>query len=283
MKYSLLKSVSLILLLMLQTVAFAADEDKWDEYIQRASEATGIEFDFIKAIIKQESGFRDDVGDGTVRSTNADGEYIGAIGAMQIMEETGADLGYSVEQLSDPETNIMAGAEYLKYLSGLSYINGDPLLMAAAYNAGPGAVKKYNGVPPYSETIPYVKNVAQNYANYSGNSINTNSLPAPTIDGGNPGIPITLNYPTVLADISDAIDIFEAYTKVSVFTIQGFFKGLLVFLMMLLVGVQILFFWKDGVSQDDDEVFADTFIFSMRALLQMSILFLLITALMEGT
>lgn len=273
MKYSLLKSVSFILLLMLQSVVFAADEDKWDEYIGQAAAATGVDRDFIKAIIKQESAFRDDIGNGTTLSS------AGAIGAMQVMPATGADLGYSVEDLKDPQTNIMAGAEYLKWLSGLSYIDGDPLLMAAAYNAGPGAVQQYGGVPPYSETVPYVQKVAQNYAGYSGNTINTDSVPAPTIEGGSPGISIDLAYPTVLADISDAIDVFEAYTNTSVSTMQKFFKGLLVFLMMLLAGVQILFFWKEGVSQDDEEVFAGTFIFSMRALLLMSFLFIFITAL----
>ena len=268
-----MKAFIFIILLLAQSSVFAVDEDKWDEYIGLAAAATGMDRDFIKSIIKQESAFRDDIGNGTTLSS------AGAIGAMQIMPATGADLGYSVEELKDPQTNIMAGAEYLKWLSGLSYIDGDPLLMAAAYNAGPGAVQQYGGVPPYSETVPYVQNVAQNYADYSGNTIDTASVPQPSIDGGNPGISIDLPGPSVLADISEAIDSFEAFTNTPVSTIQTFFKGLLVFLMMLLAGVQILFFWKEGISQDDEEVFVGTFFFSMRALLLMSILFLFITAL----
>jgi len=266
-----MKAIIFIILLVAQSSVFAVGEDKWDEYIGQAAAATGMDRDFIKSIIKQESGFRDDVGNGTTLSS------AGAIGAMQIMPATGADLGYSVEDLKDPQTNIMAGAEYLKWLSERSYINGDPLLMAAAYNAGPGAVQQYGGVPPYSETVPYVQNVAQNYANYSGNSIDTSSVPAPTLDGGTPSISIALANPSVLTDISTALQSFEQLTGTSITYINGFFKGLLVFLMMLLVGIQVLFFWKEGVSQHDETVLMGTFLFSMRSLLLMSIFFLLIT------
>ena len=285
MKVSLLKSVAFFLLLVIQTSVFAVDEDKWDEYIQSAADATGLDFYYIKSVVKQESSFRDEVGDGSVVSTNAAGEEIGAIGAMQIMPDTGADLGYTVEQLSDPETNIMAGAEYLLQLSQQSNIDGDLVLMAAGYNAGPGAVQQYGGVPPYAETVNYIQQVAQNYASYTGNVLDTSGLPEVTPGSGSGSgsagsdSSSPLISPTIFADISDAIESFEALTNTSVSTIQSFFKGLLVFLMMLLAGVQILFFWKEGVSQDDEEVFVGTFFFSMRALLLMSFLFVFITAL----
>jgi len=245
MKVSLLKSIAFFLLLVIQTSVFAVDEDKWDEYIQSAADATGLDFHYIKSVVKQESSFRDEVGDGSVVSTNAAGEEIGAIGAMQIMPDTGAELGYTVEQLSDPETNIMAGAEYLLQLSQQSNIDGDLVLMAAGFNAGPGAVEQYEGVPPYSETVDYVQQVAQNYASYTGNILDTSGLPEVTpgsgsgsgsagSDGSSP-----LISPTIFADISDAIESFEALTNTSVSTIQRFFKSLLVFLMMLLAWVYI--------------------------------------------
>ena len=271
-----MKAVIFIVLLMFQSSAFAVDEDKWDSYIQSASAATGIEFDLIKAVIKQESAFRDDIGNGDTLSS------AGAIGAMQIIPTTGADLGYSAEDLKDPEKNIMAGAEYLKWLSGLSYINGDPVLMAAAYNAGPGAVQQYGGVPPYSETVPYVQNVAQNYANYSGTTLNTSSLPSPTVNAGTPSIastPVDFSISPILGADSPAVLKFEQITRTPVSNIKNFFKGTLGFLTLLLGGILILFFWMEGVSQDDESVFAGAFFNSMRALLLMSVFFVFFSAL----
>ena len=93
MNVSLLKSIAFFLLLVIQTSVFAVDEDKWDEYIQSAADATGLDFYYIKSVVIQESSFRDEVGDGSVVSTNAAGEEIGAIGAMQIMPDTGVELG----------------------------------------------------------------------------------------------------------------------------------------------------------------------------------------------
>ena len=278
MKFVFHKSVALFLLLVIQSSVFAVDESIWDEYIQSAADATGLDFHYIKSIVKTESSFREEVGNGSVLSTNAAGETIGAVGAMQIMPATGADLGYTVEQLSDPETNIMAGAQYLLQLSQSSNINGDLLLMAAGYNAGPGAVQQYGGVPPYSETVNYVQQVASSYASYTGVSLDTSGLPTSTTS--NPAIAATPTLsPTTFGDISEALASFEGVTNISVASMNKIFKGMLVFLMMLLAGVQILFFWKEGTSQDDDEVFANTFIFSMRALLLMSIMFVLITKL----
>jgi len=86
----------------------------------------------------------------------------GAIGVMQLMPGTAASLKADP---NDPEQNIEAGARYLRDL--LERYNGDSAKALAAYNAGPGAVDKYNGVPPYRETITYVDRVLKNYAKLS--------------------------------------------------------------------------------------------------------------------
>ena len=83
----------------------------------------------------------------------------GAIGVMQLMPDTAASLKADP---NDPEQNIEAGARYLREL--LERYNGDSVKALAAYNAGPGAVDKYGGMPPYRETITYVDRVLRNYS-----------------------------------------------------------------------------------------------------------------------
>jgi len=79
----------------------------------------------------------------------------GAQGLMQLIPSTARDVGG--RDVFDPEQNIRGGARYLALL--LQNFNGDERLAAAAYNAGPGAVQRYNGVPPYDETRVYVERV----------------------------------------------------------------------------------------------------------------------------
>jgi len=79
----------------------------------------------------------------------------GAQGLMQLMPATATELG--VENALDPSQNILGGAQYIAQL--LKQFNGNIQLATAAYNAGPNAVKKYNGIPPYKETKVYVKRV----------------------------------------------------------------------------------------------------------------------------
>ena len=112
--------------------------------IQQAALKYGVDPSFALAVARQESGFQP----GVVSSA-------GAIGVMQLMPRTAASLG--VSDPYDPSQNVDGGVRLLSQL--LEKYNGDPTLALAAYNAGPGAVDKYGGVPPYAETQNYVQSI----------------------------------------------------------------------------------------------------------------------------
>jgi soluble lytic murein transglycosylase-like protein len=119
-----------------------------NELIDKYSYKNGLDADFVKAVINQESGF----------NPNATSKC-GAMGLMQLMPGTAQGLG--VIDAYDPEQNIDGGTKYLKGL--MDRFNNNKSLALAAYNAGPNAVKKYGGIPPYQETQNYVKNVLSKY------------------------------------------------------------------------------------------------------------------------
>ena len=109
--------------------------------IQRAAQENGLDPEQLRALIGIESG-----GDPNAISPK------GAMGMMQLMPGTAREMG--VTDPNDPEQNVMGGAKYFRQQVDRF---GDPELAAAAYNAGPGAVQKYGGVPPYRETQDYVR------------------------------------------------------------------------------------------------------------------------------
>jgi soluble lytic murein transglycosylase-like protein len=112
-----------------------------------AADKYGLPRKLVHSVIKAESGFQ----------TKAVSPK-GAIGLMQLMPGTSAELGVDP---NDPVQNVDAGARYLRDL--LLKYDGKLWHALAAYNAGPGAVEKYKGVPPYRETIDYVKRIDTDY------------------------------------------------------------------------------------------------------------------------
>lgn len=126
------------------------NQDLIDKHISNAAYLFGIESSLIRAVIRQESGFN-------IQAKSRKG----AIGLMQLMPNT-AKI-YKVSDIYDPKQNIYAGTKHLRYL--LRKYN-DTQLALAAYNAGEGAVKQFDGIPPYPETQNYVVKVMAYYEQY---------------------------------------------------------------------------------------------------------------------
>jgi len=120
------------------------DETPYGEIIDSVSEAQGINPMLVRALIQVESKFRP-----TARSRK------GAMGLMQLMPSTARE--YNVRNPFEPKANIEAGIKHLKSL--IDRFGSSLELALAAYNAGPGAVEKFNGIPPYRETRNYVSRI----------------------------------------------------------------------------------------------------------------------------
>ncbi|GAC1348139.1 MAG: hypothetical protein NVSMB23_28620 [Myxococcales bacterium] len=116
--------------------------------IDRASLRYNIPAELVRAVIAVESA-----GDAAAVS------HKGAIGLMQLMPGTAGEM--YVEDPVDPAQNILGGTRYLRALA--NQFNGDMLLTLAAYNAGPDAVRRFGGVPPFEETRQYVRKVMARY------------------------------------------------------------------------------------------------------------------------
>jgi hypothetical protein len=117
-------------------------ETPYDELIASMSEAHGVDPNLVRALIQVESGYQ-------ARAKSRKG----AMGLMQLMPSTARE--YKVRNPYDPKSNVAAGVKHLKGLIDRWGVE----LALAAYNAGEGAVKKFNGIPPYRETRNYVSRI----------------------------------------------------------------------------------------------------------------------------
>lgn len=120
--------------------------------IMKEAQEQGLSPILALSVARQESDFEK-----TAKS------YVGAIGIFQLMPATAKDLGVNPYYTNE---NIKGGIKYLKALKNQF---GSTKLALAAYNAGPGAVQRYNGIPPYRETRIYVKNILNYYKYYNEN------------------------------------------------------------------------------------------------------------------
>jgi soluble lytic murein transglycosylase-like protein len=118
----------------------------YDGLIREAAKEHGVDPALVRAVVRTESGF-----DSKAVSP------AGAQGLMQLMPALSEELG--VTDPFDPRENIFAGVRYLRWL--LDVHDGDERLALASYNAGPGTVERYQGVPPYPETRRYVQTITE--------------------------------------------------------------------------------------------------------------------------
>jgi membrane-bound lytic murein transglycosylase MltF len=121
-------------------------KSKFDKLIVEAAKKFDVDAALVSAVIKAESDFN-----------SREVSNKGARGLMQLMPSTAERFG--VTDSYDPAANIYGGVRYLRWL--LQTFNGNADLAVAAYNAGEGNVWKYNGVPPFRETITYINRIAK--------------------------------------------------------------------------------------------------------------------------
>jgi len=183
--------------------------DNLDRIFERAAVKHNVPVNLLKAVAKAESGFN------PIAESKA-----GAQGIMQLMPATAKSLG--VTNSFDTEQNIMGGAKYLRQM--LDKFHDNTELSLAAYNAGPGNVLKYNGIPPFNETQNYVTKVmgycGQHVSSSLGTdpfnigSTNTEILNSNTYNAGLLNLDANSNYQTdELLQILQGTDLSEILTS----------------------------------------------------------------------
>ena len=146
-----LTAIALVSFLTVNAQAATTPESVIKETIVKHSIEMDVDTALALSIAKKESGFKHEL-----KSPH------GAVGVFQLLPSTANRMGFNPYYLSE---NIKAGLTYYKMMYKMF---GSTELALAAYNAGPNAVAKYNGIPPYKETQNYVKNIMSMYQKYSG-------------------------------------------------------------------------------------------------------------------
>ena len=136
-----------------QEKLYETDRKRYDGLIEEAARENGLDPHLVRAVVEVESNY-----DPSAVSPK------GATGLMQLMPETARRFGLS--DLYHPEKNLKTGSRYLREL--MDRYQGDIQLALAAYNAGEGAVDRYQQVPPYEETQGYVRKVIEVYRKKTG-------------------------------------------------------------------------------------------------------------------
>ena len=139
-----------------------------NELVDRIAQKEGVEAPLVHSVILAESNYNP-----------AAVSPKGALGIMQLIPSTARRFG--VSDAFDPADNIQGGVRYLRYL--LDYYHDDYTKSIAAYNAGEAAVDRYNGVPPYAETLGYVRTVAKHLTDERKNQA---KQPASAVVAGEP-------------------------------------------------------------------------------------------------
>lgn len=154
--------------------------------IEKVAQEYGVNSQLMRAIIQVESNYQRDAVSPK-----------GALGLMQVMPATGSRFGFT--DLLDPETNLRAGAHYLRYLTA-KYGNNTALILAA-YNAGEGAVARFNNrVPPYPETTEYVARIMRDLQPLA------TEQPAPAVQQQAPSQPTEPTSHTTVYAVADVLN-----------------------------------------------------------------------------
>jgi soluble lytic murein transglycosylase-like protein len=136
---------------------------RYDAYIREAAFIYRLPEAFVRAVMRVESNFYPEAV-----------SHRGAMGLMQLMPGTATAMG--VLDAFDPRQNVLGGARFLRVLA--NSFGGDLVRTIAAYNAGPGAVERYKGIPPYAETRRYVQRVLTHYYEYRELELRSTKLAA---------------------------------------------------------------------------------------------------------